>query len=85
MKYSVEYSNGKFVETLEVDGHTVLKTWQREDKGSITGLLCSHDKEFSEQLEELLDEEQLDYVNDLFDNSLLVSDIEDFVANTGVE
>lgn len=84
MKYGVEFKNGKFIETLEIDNHTVTKTWQREDKGTVTGL-CSHDKEFSEQLEELLDEEQLDYVNDLFDNSLLVGDIEDFIENTGVE
>ncbi len=84
MKYSVEYRNGKFIETLEVDSHTVSKTWQREDKGEITGL-CSHDNEFSEQLEELLDEDILDYVNDLFDNNMLVADIEDFIANAGVE
>lgn len=84
MKYSVEYSNGKFVETLEVDGHTVSKTWQREDKGEITGL-CSHESDFSDQLAELLDEEQLDYVYDVFDNSMLVADIEDFIVNAGVE
>lgn len=84
MKYSVEYRNGKFIETLEVDSHTVSKTWQREDKGEITGL-CSHDNEFSEQLSEMLDEEQLEYVYDLFDNSMLVADIEDFIANVGVE
>ncbi len=84
MKYSVEYKNGKFIETLEVDSHTVSKTWQREDKGEITGL-CSHDNEFSEQLKELLDEDVLDYIYDLFDNSMLVADIEDFIANTGVE
>ena len=52
MKYSVEYKNGKFIETLEVDNNIVTKTWQREDKGEITGL-CSHDNDFSEQLEEL--------------------------------
>lgn len=84
MKYSVEYSDGKFVETLEVDGHTVSKTWQREDKGAITGL-CSHEGDFSEQLAELLDEEQLDYVYDVFDSSMLVADIEDFIVNAGVE
>lgn len=84
MKYGVEFKNGKFIETLEIDNHTVTKTWQREDKRTITGL-CSHDKEFSEQLEGLLDEEQLDYVNDLFDNSMLVADIEDFIANIDVE
>lgn len=84
MKYSVEYSNGKFVETLEVDGHTVSKTWQREYKGEVTGL-CSHESDFSEQLAELLDEEQLDYVYDVFDNNMLVADIEDFIVNAGVE
>ena len=84
MKYSVEYKNGKFIETLEVDNNIVTKTWQRENKSEIT-VLCSHDNNFSEQLEELLDEDVLDHINDLFDNSMLVSDIEDFIANTGVE
>ena len=84
MKYSVEYSNGKFVETLEIDNHTVTKTWQREDKGEITGL-CSHEGDFTDQLAEFLDEVQLDYVYDVFDNSMLVADIEDFIANAGVE
>ena len=84
MKYSVEYRNGKFIETLEVDNNIVTKTWQREDKGEITGL-CSHDNDFSEQLEELLDEYVLDHIKDLFDNSMLVSDVEDFIVNTGVE
>lgn len=84
MKYSVEYKDGKFIETLEVDSHVVTKTWQREDKGEITGL-SSYDNMFSEQLEELLDEDVLDHINDLFDNSMLVADIEDFIVNTGVE
>ena len=84
MKYCVEFKNGKFIEILEVDNHTVTKTWQREDKGEITAL-CSHDNEFSEQLEELLDEDVLDNINDLFDSSMLVADIEDFIVNTGVE
>ena len=84
MKYSVEYKDGKFIETLEVDNNIVTKTWQREDKGEITGL-CSHDNEFSEHLEELLDEYVLDHINDLFDNSMLVSDVEDFIVNTGVK
>lgn len=84
MKYSVEFKNGKFIETLEVDNHTATKIWQRENKGAITGLFC-HDKDFSEQLEELFDEEQLEFVYDLFDNSMMVSDIEDFIIDTGVE
>ena len=84
MKYSVEYKDGKFIETLEVDNNIVTKTWQREDKGEIT-VLCSHDNDFSEQLEELLDEYVLDHINDLFDNSMLVSDVEDFIVNTGVK
>ena len=84
MKYSIEYKDGKFIETLEIDNNTVSKAWQREDKGSITGL-CSHESDFSEQLAEILDEEQLDYVYDVFDSSMLVADIEDFIVNTGVE
>lgn len=84
MKYSVEYKNGKFIETLEVDGHIATKTWKRENGENIIGL-CSHDKEFSEQLEELLDEEVLDSVYDLFDDSMLVADIEDFILHNNVE
>ena len=84
MKYSVEYKNGAFIETLEIDGHTVNKKWKRENREDISGL-CSRDLDFSEQLEELLDEETLDGVNDLFDNSMLVADIEDFIINNNVE
>ena len=84
MKYSVEYKNCKFIETLEVDGHTATKTWKREDRGEISGL-CSKDKEFSEQLEELLDEDVLDAVYDLFDCSMLVADMEDFIRDNDVE
>ena len=84
MKYSVEYKNGKFIETLEVNNNTVTKTWQRKNDGGISGLR-STDLEFSEQLEEVEEEDVLDYINDLFDNSMLVADVEDFVANTGVE
>ena len=42
MKYSVEFENGVFTESLTVDGHTVIKTWKRRDKGTITGL-CTGD------------------------------------------
>ena len=84
MKYSVEYKNCKFIETLEVDGHTATKTWKRENGEDISGLR-SHDKEFSEQLEELLDEEVLDSIYDLFDNSMLIADIEDFILHNNVE
>lgn len=84
MKYSVEYmGSGKFRETLQVNGNTVFKTWQRKH-GEISGL-CSDDLEFSEQLKEVEDEDVLDYINDLFDSSMLVADVEDFIINTGVE
>ena len=84
MKYSIEYKNGSFIESLEVDGHTATKTWKRENDENIRGLR-SYDKEFSEQLEELLDEEVLDSVYDLFDNSMLVADMEDFIRDNDVE
>ncbi len=29
MKYSVEYKNGSFIESLEVDGHTATKTGRK--------------------------------------------------------
>lgn len=83
MKYSVEFNSGKLVETLEVDGHAAKKTWIREETGSIG--LCCYDNDFSEQLRELLDEEQIDYIYDTFDNSTFVSDIEDFIVNAGIE
>lgn len=50
MKYGVEYKNGKFVETLEVDGCIAHKTWKREDCGEINGL-CTKDADFAEQFE----------------------------------
>ena len=84
MKYSIEYKNGSFIESLEVDGHNAIKTWKRENGENISGL-CSHDKEFSEQLEELLDEEVLNSVYDLFDNPMLVADMEDFIIDNDVE
>lgn len=84
MKYSIEYQNGKFIETLEVDNNIVTKTWQRKDTGKLIGL-HSKDNEFSEQLKGLLDEDVLNDINDLFDNNMLVSDIENFIADTGVE
>ena len=83
MKYSVEYKDGKFIETLEVDSHTVSKTWHREE-GTISGL-CSKDKDFSEQLSELLDEDDCDNVYNSFDNNTWVADIEDFVMISGLE
>ncbi len=84
MKYSVEFKNGAFIETLEVDSHTVTKTWKRENRGTITGLY-SKDREFCEQLSELLDEETLDFIYETFDQSMLVGDIEDFIMHTNVE
>lgn len=84
MKYSVEFENGVFTESLTVDGHTVTKTWKRRDKGTITGL-CTGDKDFSEQLEELLDEETCDNVYGTFDNLMLVADMEDFIMMNNVE
>lgn len=84
MKYSVEYENGKFTETLVVDGHEVSKTWKREDGGTLSGL-CSHDSDFSEQLKELLDEEICDNIYDVFDNLMIVADMEDFIMTNDVE
>lgn len=80
MKYSIEYQNGKFVETLEVDSHVTTKTWKRNGMG-----LCSNDRDFAEQLEECLDEEVLDHIADLFDGCMMVSDIEEFIIDTQVE
>lgn len=84
MKYSVEYRDGKFIETLEINGNTGIRTWKREKGSDISGL-CSKELDFSEQFEPVEDEEVLEYINDLFDNSMLVADIEDFIINTGVE
>ena len=84
MKYGVEYKNGKFVETLEVDGCIAHKTWKREDCGEINGL-CTKDADFAEQFEELLDEEVLDSISNFFDDNMLVADVEDFVCMNDVE
>lgn len=78
MKYSVEYKNGKFVEVLEVNGYEATKTWQREDDGEISGL-CSHDLDFSEQFQNVLDTDALERIYDMFDSNMLVSDMEDFI------
>ena len=83
MKYSVEFNKGKVIETLEVDGHTATKTWVRAEEGQ-SGLCC-YDNDFDEQLSGLLEDEQCDVVFDTFDNSMFVSDIEDFIVNAGVE
>ena len=84
MKYSVEFTNGVFIESLTVDGHTVTKNWKRRDKGTITGL-CTSDKDFSEQLEELLDEEVCNSIYDCYDNLMMVADMEDFIMINDVE
>ena len=86
MKYSVEYKEGAFIETLEVDSHIVTKAWKREkpENSAISGL-CSSDKEFSEQLFEVFDEDVCEKIYDFFDNSVLVADMEDFIIDTGVE
>ncbi len=85
MKYSVEFdiATGIFTETLEIDNHTVRKCWKRE-YGDISGL-CSSDKDFSEQLSELLDEDDCDKIQQFFDDQMLVSDMEDFILASGLE
>lgn len=84
MKYSVEYKNGVFTETLEVDGHTVNKNWKRKNDGEIQGL-CTKDLDFSEQLSELLDEDVCDNIYGMFDNLMMVADMEDFIRDNDVE
>ena len=83
MKYSIEFENGVFTETLEVDGHEATKTWKRED-GDVSGL-CSHDNDFSEQLKELLDEDVCNSVYEFFDENMMVADMEDFIMINNVE
>lgn len=84
MKYSIEFKDGKFIETLEVDGHTATKTWKREKDGNLNCLQC-HDKEFYEQLEEMFEEDVTDGIYETFDNNLWVADIEDFIMLNNVE
>lgn len=78
MKYSVEYKNGKYIETLEINGATATKTQQYEEGGDISGL-CSKDLDFSEQLEWTFDESFCDDVYNTFDNNMWLADISDFV------
>ena len=82
MEYSIKFENGKFIETLCVDGHTASKIWKRDDTNFG---LRSRDKYFSEQLEELLDEDQCNDIYNTFDTNMWVSDIEDFIMLSGVE
>lgn len=78
MKYSVEYKDGKYIETLEINGTTVTKTWQYEESEEVSGL-CSKDLDFSEQLGPTFDESFCDDVYNTFDNNMWVADISDFV------
>jgi hypothetical protein len=84
MKYSVEYKDGQFKETLEVDGNTVHKYWKRETDGTLQGL-CSHDSDFCDQLVDVLDEDVCDNIYEIFDCSMLVADVEDFIRDNDVE
>ena len=78
MKYSIEYKDGKFIETLEVNETTVKKTWQYVEFEEIRGL-CTKDLDFSKQLETTFDENFCDDVYNTFDNDMCVSDFSDFV------
>jgi hypothetical protein len=80
MKYSVEFSDGVFKETLEVDNHVVSKSWKREDGGEVSGL-CSRDLDFAEQLSEVFDKDTLDEIYDKFDNLMIVPDMEDLIIH----
>ena len=85
MKYSVEYENGIFTETLTVNGHEVRKLWKREDGGEFEQL-CTKNRDFSEQLKEQLDEEVCNSIYEFFDESnMMVADIEDFIAMNDVK
>ena len=84
MKYCIERKeDGKIIETLSVGGYTVKKTWRRKEDGDIAGLVTNN-KDFAEQLESYMDEDTLYHINDLFDNSFLPVDIDDFIINTGL-
>ena len=84
MKYSIEYKNGQFKETLEVDGNTVHKYWKRETDGTLQGLR-SHDSDFCDQLADVLDEDVCNNIYEIFDCSMLVADVEDFIRDNDVE
>ena len=77
MKYSVEYKDGKYIETLEIKGATVTKTWQYEE-GDVSGL-CSKDLDFAEQLDATFDESFCNDIYNTFDNNMWVADISDFI------
>lgn len=84
MKYSIERkADGRIIETLSVGGYIVQKNWHREEDGNIAGLVTKS-KDFAEQLEGYMDEDTLYHINDLFDNSFLPADIDDFIINTGL-
>lgn len=78
MKYSIEYNGGAFYETLEINGNTAQKIWRREEGGDISGL-CSKDDEFTDQFDGLENKQTLDKIYEVFDESMLIADIEDLV------
>ena len=78
MKYSVEYIDGKFVETLEINNHIATKTWIRKEDEFVDGL-CSDDEDFSTQLENFVDESEANDIYNTFDTNTWVADIEDFI------
>lgn len=82
MKYSVEYKNGQFIETLEIDGNVATKIWERREGQPGLG---TTDEDFSGQFEELYDEDACDDIFDKIDNTFLVADIEDLVREHGFE
>ena len=78
MKYSIEYKDGKYTETLEFKGYTATRNWIYTDDGDIRGL-CSKDNEFSEQFEKAGFEDFADDIYNTFDVNCWVSDIDDFI------
>ena len=73
---------GSVNETLEIDGNVATKIWERREWQPGFGTI---DEDFSDQFEELYDEDVCDDIFDKIDNTFLVADIEDLVREHGFE
>lgn len=72
MKYTVEITEDRFVETLEIENKIYQKSWERSSSG-----VQSADDDFYEQLEAdgFTDEEFLNEVYDKIDESFFAYDL----------
>lgn len=76
VKYSIEYEEGRIVETLRIDDYKASKIWEYDDDDEeyVTG-----DEDFSVQFDAFFDEEICENIANSYDDTCYVDDIDDFV------